>query len=536
MKRKISGNELRDRMLSGLTVEDESTPTEKDRIEALSSPGNRELLEIISTKRPQSIGELSILAQRLQPNVSRSLSALGQAGLLTITREGRASVPTLTIEGQKKANELGFMDQAASVALQPESAPSAGGRIFSAEILEPDSSVINTDDVQANVAVRFLVGENKPPLDVYASLDLTEVCTNLAANWWRALYRRGSPYRLFPIERRDQQDISRAMLLVEAIGRIELFVRPFDENPNGWEFPRRSLTIDDFSESVLNAFVRPLVGRLRAAKRFNRPVESHLRRLEEISANSADLAFWKCAGALGLTYRTMNDEGAGDVEILIRALGDEDARLEFASAVARGQLKQSLEWISRELSKKDEINRLPRLTELRRSLANGKSTSMEPWNVGYQVARKARERIGLSPDRQVNGLPGLTRLFGGSDVFSLSAASDETIRGYLGHPNGKPVVIVRNEGPVSSTFLASRAIGDYLVFGSREAPIANIYSDRQAVGRAFAAEFLAPARGIVHMMDEEQISLDAVAKHYGVPATVVRHQYENNIARYVRAA
>jgi hypothetical protein len=41
----------------------------------------------------------------------------------------------------------------------------------------------------------------------------------------------------------------------------------------------------------------------------------------------------------------------------------------------------------------------------------------------------------------------------------------------------------------------ARAIGDYLVFGSREASIVDIYSDRQAVGRAFAAEFMAPAEG-----------------------------------------
>ena len=82
----------------------------------------------------------------------------------------------------------------------------------------------------------------------------------------------------------------------------------------------------------------------------------------------------------------------------------------------------------------------------------------------------------------------------------------------------------------------ARGIGDYLVFGSREAPIADIYSDRQAVGRAFAAEFLAPAEGIIHMIDEEKASLDIVAGHYGVVKEVVRRQYENNIAQYATAA
>jgi Zn-dependent peptidase ImmA (M78 family) len=81
----------------------------------------------------------------------------------------------------------------------------------------------------------------------------------------------------------------------------------------------------------------------------------------------------------------------------------------------------------------------------------------------------------------------------------------------------------------------ARAIGDYLVFGSREASIVDIYSDRQAVGRAFAAEFMAPAEGVVRMI-EEGISLNTVAEHYGVVREVVRRQYANNVARYVGSA
>jgi hypothetical protein len=78
----------------------------------------------------------------------------------------------------------------------------------------------------------------------------------------------------------------------------------------------------------------------------------------------------------------------------------------------------------------------------------------------------------------------------------------------------------------------SRAVGDYLVFGSHEAPIANIYSDRQALGRAFAAELMAPAEGVVHMIDNEQLPVAAVANHYGVVTDVIIHQYENSVAQY----
>ena len=73
--KKISGNELRDRILTRVRAE-QSEPNEEARIEALAVQGNRDLLAIIATKRPASINDLSALAGRLQPNVSRSLAAL----------------------------------------------------------------------------------------------------------------------------------------------------------------------------------------------------------------------------------------------------------------------------------------------------------------------------------------------------------------------------------------------------------------------------------------------------------------------------
>jgi DNA-binding MarR family transcriptional regulator len=106
MKRRISGNELRDKLLSRITKTVDIKPTEETRIQVLSSPGNRDLLEIIAIKQPRSIGELTTLAGRLQPNVSRSLSALARAGLLTVTANGRTSVPTLTSEGRRRAEDL----------------------------------------------------------------------------------------------------------------------------------------------------------------------------------------------------------------------------------------------------------------------------------------------------------------------------------------------------------------------------------------------------------------------------------------------
>src|SRR5882724_4674860 len=105
MMRKISGHELRDRLVSRKQAW-VSAPTEEMRIAALSPPGNRELLEIIATRRPRSISELATLANRLQPNVSRSITALARAGLLKAEIQGRFTVPCLTAEGERKAEDF----------------------------------------------------------------------------------------------------------------------------------------------------------------------------------------------------------------------------------------------------------------------------------------------------------------------------------------------------------------------------------------------------------------------------------------------
>src|SRR5947209_15783780 len=134
MKQRITGQELRDKLLSRMKVLQESKPTEQARIEALSSAGNRDLLGLVATKQPRSISELASFAGRLQPNVSRSLNVLNRAGLLTITVEGRASVPKLTPEGQQKAKDLGFVAPAGVPVDTPRPA-AAGTPLFSAAVV-----------------------------------------------------------------------------------------------------------------------------------------------------------------------------------------------------------------------------------------------------------------------------------------------------------------------------------------------------------------------------------------------------------------
>jgi hypothetical protein len=539
MERKISGHELRDSLVShrrGSTESAESPPTEEMRIQALSSSGNRDLLGIIATRQPRSISELAALAERLQPNVSRSINALARAGLLTAKVEGRATIPCLTAEGKRKAEDLGFIPQS-STSVEPIETPPplhAEESALSAKILAKADQQPDLDAVEADVTVRFRASEKSQPEIAQGRVDLNEICTNLLVNWWRILYRRADPHKMFPIQRQSERGEAQAILLVRSTGRIELFVRSVSGEEDLWSFSHLSFTVGEFTRLVFEKLARPLVCHLRAARRFDRPVESMFNRTEEVLRHPKDLTFWKSAGALGLTYRNVTDAAADNVTALIGAVSDEDARLDFASAIDPEQLKQSLKWVSDEIAKKASMNGLPTLVKLRKE---GQTTlsSAEAWRVGKDRARVARVQIGLSPDRPVGGLTGIARLFGGNDKFTSSSAGEEALRGFQGFANNMPVVVIKDEGPRRTAFLMSRAVGDYLVHGSHGAPIANIYSDRQAIGRAFAAEFMAPASGVVHMIDNEQQSAATVANHYGVERNVIIHQYENSVAHFASA-
>jgi hypothetical protein len=536
MARKISGHELRDSLVSRKRGSAESRPTEEMRIQALSSSGNRDLLEIIATRQPRSISELAVLAKRLQPNVSRSINALAHAGLLTVKVEGRATIPCLTIDGKRKAEDLGFIPQSSASAEPIETSPPlrAEETALSAKILANVDQQHDSDAVEADVTVRSRAIDKSRLEIARGRVDLNEICTNLLVNWWRILYRRADPHKMFPLQRKTEEGESQAILLMKSIGRIELFVRAVSGEEDLWDLPHLSLTVDEFTKLVFAELVRPLVRYLRAAKRFDRPIESMLNRTEEVLSDPKDLTFWKSAGALGLTYRNITDASAGNVTALVDAISDEDARLDFASAIDPEQLRQSLKWVSDEIAKKASMNSLPRLVNLREK-GQTMLSGAEPWRVGKDRARQARVQIGLAPDKPVGGLTGIARLFGGDDKFTSSSAGEETLRGFQGFANNMPVVVIKDEGPRSTAFLMSRAVGDYLVHGSYGAPIADIYSDRQAIGRAFAAEFMAPASAVVHMIDDEQQSAATVANHYGVERHVINHQYENSVAQYATA-
>ncbi|MGJ3262517.1 MAG: hypothetical protein ACFE0R_04705 [Salinarimonas sp.] len=516
----ISGNDLRDRMLARVRAVATSAP--EDAFKVLASAGNRELLGLIGREAPQSISALSELAGRAQPNVSRSLSALVGATLVTVRQDGRASVPELTDLGREKASELGLLD-----------APPRAQEATEASAAEPSFLTVcfdgaPDDGVRGTVLAHLPRRDGQGIATVGLETDLEAWAGALLDDWWRMLYRRDAPHPLGTFAAASGQ----VSIALKSHGpRIERIVR----GPNTMARDAAFLALEELEHDLIAHVLEPVATRLRAGRRFDRPMQAKLARLEETRAFPAEHAFARTAGALGISPYELGDARADAIRRLIETMPDEDVRLDFASAVLDDELGAASEWVSGELRDHAGVNTMRRLPELARQLSAVRlPTSARPWQRGTAMARSLRQAMGLGPAATLIDLEHLAESFG-SDYFAASETKAPAVLcGYQGHAEAGPIVVVEDDGPERTAFTLARAIGDYLVFESRASCVANRYTDRQAVGRAFAAEFLAPAEGVVDMV-EEGVPMEKVARHFGTTLRVVHHQYDNNADRFADA-
>jgi len=80
----------------------------------LLTPDNRKLLALIDTHKPESVAALAHLADRAEPNVSRTLNKLVARGFVRLREgKGKAKIPELLI--RRITVEMDVLGQADSV-------------------------------------------------------------------------------------------------------------------------------------------------------------------------------------------------------------------------------------------------------------------------------------------------------------------------------------------------------------------------------------------------------------------------------------
>ena len=285
-------------------------------------------------------------------------------------------------------------------------------------------------------------------------------------------------------------------------------------------------------EACLSKLVLEVLGRL--ADRGIRDTSAELRwRRIRTSLLSDEREFCEAAGGLGLDPYQISDKAADFIERAERFFGTE-ALVEFVSGADDVDQSRLIDWVDSMTRKKGFNYRLANLRPIVDQISKEvpQRDGEAAWAAGYRRARATRKALGLKRNHRFASFWELARLFGAAKNYNLAPKVNGINALRREAPDGVHVH-VRNHGDYQGSsathlFALARAIGDTACFPEpQNSPVNKLHKAyRQAAGRAFAAEFLAPIDEILSMR-EDALDEFSIANKFGVAPTVIERQIEN---------
>lgn len=240
--------------------------------------------------------------------------------------------------------------------------------------------------------------------------------------------------------------------------------------------------------------------------------------------------FAEAVARLGQDPFDATEELADDIMSVAEAL-EADVLEELLDSADSSGLREAATWIQR-ASQVVRTVRRPSLSsplEPLQAYAGARQPST-PWDLGYAAARAYREQLGLH-SREV--FP--TDEYVGNTSLEAPSAG---VQGVVIVDDGAVGLVLpawMGGGDTSLRFAQARALGLSVLTQRRLLLLDPAHTDLSKTSRAFAAELLAPADGISKHLsvlpEATGPALEAVAARFDVSALLVRHQYDNQIAR-----
>ena len=258
------------------------------------------------------------------------------------------------------------------------------------------------------------------------------------------------------------------------------------------------------------------------------------------TSDEEESEFCEVAAGLGWDPYALDDANRGYVLLLADKLG-----VLLDEAVPALDATDPITGSSAIVSAIEEakLNVLPleRIESFRAEVGQDSTNGRNPWDVGYDWARRLRKNLGL--DGQP--LPTMAQVAEalGEDAESLDEVTQPVdsfnkaplIDGVITRDDDSPAFAFRRLGDDARRFHFCRSLAEVLASPCSDALITKAHSERQQRNRAFAAEFLAPSsslkqRVLLPMIDGDHI--DELAEEFGVSSRVIEHQLSNHkIAR-----
>lgn len=351
----------------------------------------------------------------------------------------------------------------------------------------------------------------------------------LARNWWSLVAGRTHSFHL----RHFREGFALPDVGIRPDGQyMTISAEPFEYTNPPVSFTvriRERITIGEFERDA-GAFIEATLDRLSEEAVPGTWLQERWEQICTSQENEEELAFCKAAGALGIDPYTCPDEEAELVELSAEPLAD-DALPEFLAGCTLEGIRNALAWMDESeatLGDRAALRELPEIApDVRQHVARSMAEE-RAWEVGCAAAAACRSQICLPVARTFQDPAEIACLFGALN-FEVCKSRVNGLRAAVNGAPDHPRVVVAGPGrPDALNFATMRAIGDYLVYGSDgRAPVNDIYSYRQAVGRAFAAEMLAPAEIIAEMQDEG-MAVEEISAKRNVSELTILHHLENS--------
>ena len=356
----------------------------------------------------------------------------------------------------------------------------------------------------------------------------------ISGMWWRLFGARGKQHRL--IWRRGGYAIPDLRIRFDG-DEVEVACPPYRYDNPPLSFPNagteRIGRAD--AERALGGFLDAVCERLAARGVTSSCVGIQWASVQESRRNADEAAFCEAAGALGLDPYDIAD---ADADLVMRSndVFDGEPLREFLTGMGRAEaVREALDWVSTVESRPRDHSRIPALEGARETVDTNmpRADAETPWERGYRQARAFRRRLDMSSSARFRSVSGLAKR-----LDAPGFCSAPPIRGVsaLVQSGGDTRIHLRRTGmPASRLFVFARAIGDAVANPPAGRSVVNDLHEasRQACGRAFAAEFLAPIDEI-DSMSADGLDTDSIAAEFCVSPELVERQLDN-AARIARA-
>jgi hypothetical protein len=295
----------------------------------------------------------------------------------------------------------------------------------------------------------------------------------------------------------------------------------------------REVVSKDDARAILGDLIEQVLRRLRNADVSTSALAERWDWITRSTLDAEEILFCEAAGAAGLDPYACSNEEANAIEHASEVFSHENL-LEFLSgesaAIRRSEIVQDVQsdigWYKEESKRIGAGAALPSISEARAAVRPD-TTVATPYSRGYATAQRFRSFIDVRESDKLPDSATIAHRLGNSN-FEYSPKATHSLRGVVEpHLDSARVILPLFHREDSRAFALARGIGDYLMFGDTgPAALTDTYSARQASGRAFAAEFLAPATALRELKLNGWPE-DEIAREFGVGEKVVEYQLKN---------